>query len=281
MTSSISKFVFYSLGTVAVNKPLDTDIVEVTPIEQTTMLNGEINDHQVQSNKKAINADGSAYETVTTQSVTLKCRWMPMGSNRLTSPDVRRGEQVVIMRFGDSDKYYWASTEYEKKLRKLETVVWGISATKDEGDIGTPESMYYMEWSSHKKIIHIHTSNANGEPFKYDIQLNTKDGYLLITDDVGNLINLDSTNTRLEFTNADSTTLQLDKKNIYGFAPDNIKFVAGKRFDVVSPKSKFSADVGVMGQFSVHAMTYLSGCQSRGGFVAPGYGLGSGYNPVG
>lgn len=278
---SLSQFHFYSLGTVAVNKPLNVDIIEVTPSEHTGMLNGEILDHQVQESRKSTNADGSAYETNTTQSATIKCRWMPFGSNRLTSPDVRRGEQVVIMRFGDKNEFYWVSTEYEKKLRKLETVVYGISATRDENDIGNPDSMYYIEISSHRKLIHLHTSNKNGEPFVYDLQLNTGDGYFLLTDDVNNLINLDSKNTRIELTNSDSSTVQIDKKNIYGYAPDNIKFVAGKRFDVVAPKSKFSNDVGVMGRFSVEQMTFLSGCRSRGGFIAPGYGIGSSYNPVG
>lgn len=276
----VSKFTPYSLGIVAVNKPLKTDIVEVTPVEHLTMLDGELNDHIKEVQLSSNNFDGSSYETLTKQSATLKCRWLPNGSNRITSPDVRRGEQVMIWKFGDADRYYWSSLEYEKKLRKLETVVFGISATKDEDDIGTPDSMYYLEISSHKKLIHFHTSKANDEPFAYDLQLNTKDGYLLFTDDVGNLINLDSENTYIELTNEDGTTVQLDKKNLLLDAPDYVDIKAGKELSLESPKNFINGSFGVKGAMSVSGMLSASGVQSSAPLLAPSHPDGSGHDSV-
>lgn len=263
----ISQFHFYSLGIVAVNKPLDTDVVEVTPVEKLTMLDGEINDHEKQVELQSKMHDGSAYNTKTIQTATIKCRWLPMGSNRITSPDVRRGEQVAIYRFGDSDKYFWASLEYEKRLRKLETVLIGISATKEESDIGKPDSMYYMEFSTHRKLIHMHTSKKNGEPFAYDVQLNTGEGYLLITDDVGNLINLDSKNTYIEITNADGSTIHLDKRDIKMSAPGHMYFEA-QSFNI-------NSSTYIQNNLNINGYTKTNGIGTNSAIVSPGLSLGS------
>lgn len=276
----VSKFVQHSIGIVAVNKPLKTDVVEVTPVEYLTMIDGEINDHFEEINLKSKNFDDTNYETGTKQSTTLKCRWLPNSSNRVTSPDVRRGEQVMIWRFGDSDKFYWSSLEYEKKLRKLETIVFGISATKDEDDIGTPDSMYYLEVSSHRKLIHFHTSKANDEPFGYDLQLNTEKGYLLLTDDVGNLVNIDSEKTYIEITNADKATVQLDKKNILIDAPDYVDIKAGKEVKIDSPKSFMSGQFSAGGKTSITGNLSVQSLTSTGPLLAPGHPLGSAFDPV-
>ena len=276
----ISKLNQYSIGIVAVNKPLDTDIVEVSPVEYLTMMDGEINDHINEVKLKSKNFDGSSYETMTKQTVTLKCRWLPNGSNRITSPDVRRGEQVMIWRFGDSDKFFWSSVEYEKKLRKLETVVFGISGTKDEDDIGTPDSMYYLEISSHRKLIHFHTSKANEEPYSYDLQINTDKGYMLFTDDVGNLINLDSKKTYIELTNADKSTIQLDKKDILIDAPDYVTIKAGKEISLNAPINIINGALGVSGKTSIGGKLSATGIMSNSPFLAPGYSLGVGHDKV-
>lgn len=274
----VSKFVPWSLGIIAVNKPLNTDIVEVTPVEMFTMLDGEINDHIKEESLSSVNFDGSSYQTQTNQTATVKARWLPNGSNRITSPDVRRGEQVMIWKFGDADKYYWSSLEYEKKLRKLETILFGISATKDENDPGTPESMYYLEVSSHKKLIHLHTSKANGEPFIYDMQFNLEEGYFLMQDDVGNLINLDSKNTYIEITNADKSTVQLNKRDILIDAPDYIDIVAGKQVTVDTPTTIVTRDIGVQGKASVDGTVSADGVKSTKAVVAPSHPRGSDFD---
>ena len=271
---NVSKFIQYSLGIVAINKPLSSDIIEVTPVEYLTMLDGEINDHVTEVDLKSKNYDGSEYETKTKQTITLKARWMPMGSNRITSPDVRRGEQVMIWRYGDSDRFYWSSLEYQKRLRKLETIIFGISATKDEDDNGNPDSMYYLEISSHRKIIHFHTSKKNDEPYAYDLQLNTADGYLLFQDDVGNLINLNSKDTYIEITNADKSTIQLDKRNILADAPDFVDIVAGKQVTIETPMTRVTQNMGVNGKASVDGTLSANGMKSTKPVTSPDFNLG-------
>jgi phage baseplate assembly protein gpV len=85
-----------------------------------------------------------------------------------------------------------------------------------------------VEISTHRGLIHIHTSKKNGEPFVYDMQLNTKDGSFLFQDDIGNYWSMDSTNVRHEFKNSDGSWIDMNRKIINIFAPDTVNITADK-----------------------------------------------------
>jgi phage baseplate assembly protein gpV len=232
--SDFSKLRPYSLGIVAKNKPLDTNTIEVTPYEDMLMLDGELTDNISTQQSKGQAADGTPYQTSVDSTVTVTATWLHMGSNRRTAPDVRRGEKVMIYKFADVDKYYWASLEYDMKLRKLETVIYAISDTQKESEDGTADNTYYFEWSTHTKTVRLHTSKSDNEPYEYDILINAKDGNIMIQDDVGNFISFDSKNTRLEVKNADGTWIDLDKEDLTITVPGNLTGHVGKNatFDI-------------------------------------------------
>lgn len=220
---SLSKMRFYSIGIVAENKKLSSNEIEVTPIEELPFLDGELNSKGTEYKGSAQDVSGRHYETKVSTHVTIKAVWLRFGdANRLTSPDVRRGEAVMIFQFGDADKYYWITLKQDSNLRKLETVVWAISATRDEKAATDADHSYYLEMSSHTKMVHFHTSKADGEPFAYDIQINTKVGAILITDDAGNFISLDSSERRLEMKNSDGSHIDMDKTNLTITTTDSI-----------------------------------------------------------
>jgi hypothetical protein len=219
----VSKLQVYSLGVVAANKALDSDDIEVTPIEDLPMVNGEITDETSGYKSSASDAGGAAYSVEAPITNTVKATWLPLGqANRVTSPDVRRGEEVVLYRFADSDKFYWNTHRNDLRLRKLETVIYGFSGTRDENVKGGPESMYYLEVSTHKKLVTFHTSKGDGEPFAYDIQINTKDGTILIQDDAGNSFTLDSKERQLNLTNGDGSYIDLNKEVLSIFTRDQV-----------------------------------------------------------
>lgn len=232
-----SKLKRYSLGIVAMNKALDSDLIEAVPIEDMNFVDGDLSDNATKYKAKGENSQGQAYEHEIDTTVTILAKWIPDGnSNRRTPPDVRRGERVQIWQYGDQDKYYWSTLFYEADLRKLETVVYTYSNTRVEDEKSTPDTTYYMEVSTHKKHITLHTSKNDGEPFVYDIQLNTKEGFLLIKDDIGNFIQLDSKNVRITAQNADGSYLDINRKNIHGYAPDTINLTAGNYINLKAGK---------------------------------------------
>ena len=212
---SFSKLHPYSLGLVSANKPLNSSVIEVTPFEDFPMLNGEITDN-IEKYKSTINdAVGSTKQTEVKTTASVRAKWLPISnSNRKTPPDVRRGETVMIYRFGDTDQYWWNTIFNDIKLRRLETVIYAFSNNREENIDDTSESTYFLEISTHTKTVHFHTSKNDGEPFAYDIQINAKEGIITITDDAENFIVLNSRDKRITAHNGDESMVDIDKTNI-------------------------------------------------------------------
>lgn len=232
---TISKLRFYSIGTVAENKALDSNIIEVTPLEELTMLDGYLNADTTNQTASGVDSSGRNYTSKVKTGNTLQAEWLRLGdSNRQTSPDVRRGAPVVIFQFGDADKYYWTTMLMDSKLRKLETVVWGISATPNEGDEASHSTMYYVEFSSHTKQITLHTSQANGEQWGYDIQINPGEGFLTFTDTNGNYFKLNSL--------TESLTLQNATGNVFDITKAITTITSMDKVIINSPNGQFNID---------------------------------------
>lgn len=216
----VSQLHIHSFGVVAANKALDSKIVEVTPVEDFPTLSGTITDNASQYGASGVDASGKAYQDSVTQTATVSAEWLPFGSNRMTPPDVRRGERVTLWRFGESDKYYWATMMDDMNLRKLETAVYAWSGSPNEGDSTDATTSYFFEVSTHNKLMHLHTSKSNGELCIYDVQINPGTGVIQIQDDIGNSFLMDSINLILMMQNADGTSLSIDKKNMTIVVPE-------------------------------------------------------------
>lgn len=221
--ASISKLQFYSLGIVAANKSLSSMTVEITPVEEFPMLDGQLTDDKQEYKADTVDNTGAAKSTTVDSTVTVKATWLPINnSNRRTAPDVRRGEKVVLYKFADTDKYWWNTLFNDSVLRRLETVIYAFSDNAKEGPSDTADSTYFLEVSTHRKIMHVHTSKSDGEPFAYDVQINAKDGIVTITDDAGNFFVLNSRDKRLTMQNSDESVVDINGTSILMSSSDSI-----------------------------------------------------------
>jgi hypothetical protein len=237
----------YSIGIVAANKPLNSKEIEVTPREDLTMANGEVTDNLSSSNTKGKDANGASFETTVRSSTTVTARWLPLGSNRKTAPDVRRGEKVMIWKFADADKYYWSSLEYDPKLRKLETIIFAISNTQEEAADADGDNTYFFEFSTHNKRVHLHTSVNDGEPFGYDFMFDTKNGNVTLKDTIDNLIHLDSAAKRIVLKNAAGSYMDLFDKDLFINVVQNmVTKVGGDMTTIVTGKYSLKAEDSYM-----------------------------------
>lgn len=228
-TIKASKFRFFSVGVVAANKELNSTIIEASPIEDFSMIDGEITDNVENIEVDGKDNMGGSYSSKVSATNTVQATWLPIGeSNRITPPDVRRGAMIMLYKMGDEDKYYWTTLKQDNDLRRLETVVWAFSANPKENTASSSDSTYFLEISTHLKRITLHTSKANGEPFGYDVQINTGDGKIVITDDVSNYVVLDSKERIIEMKNADNSFVSINKMDVIINATENIIMKAGK-----------------------------------------------------
>ncbi len=232
-----SKLRFYSMGICAENKARNSMEVEVTPTEELTMLDGEINTQASDYKAKGEDTLGKTYDSSVQTQNSVKATWLRFGdANRMSAPDVRRGEPVMLYQFGDSNKYYWMTIKQDIQLRRLETFIWAISASPTEGDPMDAQHCYFLEVSSHDKHITLSTSKKNGEPFAYKFQLNTKEGIATLTDDVGNYFILNSKETRLEMMNISGSHWDMEKDNLTVTIPNNVLYEVGNHFTARAPK---------------------------------------------
>lgn len=222
-----SQWKLYSIGIAANNKVVDSELLYVVPIEAVSMQDGELISQPFTQDAEGWDGDDKLYRVQVKTDTAIQCRWK-RETNRRTPPDVRRGERVEIYRFADRDIFYWASMGLDEHLRKLETMVIGISGTPKEEEDGTlPDHGYHIELSTHKGSITIQTSAKNGEKCTYAIQIDAMGGKVTISDELGNNFHINSNEAIVEMENADKTIVQLNKQDIFMKAANNIAAEAG------------------------------------------------------
>lgn len=205
----------YSIGIVVVDKPRNTDFIEVTPIETIVTADMLLKDLALNYQVGMPDHQGVVRNDQITGGPVLTARWIPFGhSNRMTAPDVIKGETVIIFRVEETEDYYWTTIFREPGIRRLETVNYMYGNIPTGLNPFDKNTSYWAEVSTHDKYVHIHTSKNDGEPFEYDIKLDTAIGKLTITDHVGNHIVLDSANDLIQLVTIAGCQFELWKDRI-------------------------------------------------------------------
>lgn len=219
-----SIFHLTSIGRAAENLERNEHMLNVLMNESALGTDGELNFDPKVMEGSYENEHG---ETIVVEGMVareVECQWLPTDDNRLTPPDIRRGELVEVWRQGDSDKYYWRSMALRNDMRSLESVIYAWGATPELGGHKQDLSKcYIMSVSAHDKHVTIRTSKANEELYAYTIQINTKESAVYIVDDDGQMIELDSRERRLQLINKDNSFVKVEKKFIELNADEYIK----------------------------------------------------------
>lgn len=231
-----SQLKMHSIGYVAENKALSSRRVNCIAVEDAAALDGEATFNPQQQTLQGVDTSGKQYDVKATQDASYDCEWFPGTSNRVTPPDVRRGELVEIWRLGDTDQYYWKCMGLRDNLRVLETVIYAFNASPAEGGKGVDISKcYFIEFSAHNKAITLGTSKANGEPFGYTMQFNTGEGTWVCMDDVGNVFELDSSENRLQMLNADGSFVKVERKVVDIKGDEMVRLTSGDSVLTLKP----------------------------------------------
>ncbi len=219
-----SVFQVFSIGRVSDNKALGSSEIKAIPTETRFTVDEEVltNPQQLETSYKTPSGQESV-KGIIDNSIT--CTWLRRNTNRVTAPDVRRDDQVVIWRLGDSDKYYWEDM-HTANVKRLETVIYAFSADPSGPIKGDLSNAYVFQISSHDKQITLNTSKANGEPFAWTVQLNTADGILSAESDGGEEFAIDSSAQHIWAKNAKGTMFELNKNDINAHAMNDVFFKA-------------------------------------------------------
>lgn len=226
----------FSVGYVTKNKDYQSRKIQALPVESASATDGEVTHNPVEEILKGVDKDGNAYEVKGISTRDLECEWYPFDDNRVTPPDVRRGELVMIYRLGNSTQYFWRSMNMRNGLRTLEHVVNAYGASPGAGGSGIDfEKNYTTTVSPLDGQVTLKTSKANGEPYAYTVQINTKTGMIGMTDDVGNYFELNSKESRLKLQNVDKSYISIEKQWIDMKADKYIKMTVGSTTFELTP----------------------------------------------
>lgn len=180
----------YSTGTVVVDKPRGSDIIEVYLDEKFTLTAGPISEAVKELSLSFEDAAGVLKKTSGKSTNIATAKWMGLAnSNRETSPDVYRNEAVMVWRFMDTNDFYWTTLHRESALRGREDVLYTYS-NKEAGAEATETNTHWVRFNAHDQFVQLHTSANNGEATTYDVIFDLRRGIFQFRDGHGNQIEL-------------------------------------------------------------------------------------------
>lgn len=277
MNDESSSMKYYSMGIVALNKKLNSNTIEVYPVEKLPAIKGELTDKYDTVEVEGTDGSGKKYKNSVRTTNTVTATWIGNGDvNLMTSPDVRRGDKVNLYHLGNSNIFYWKNMDNDGTYRRKETVIKAYSATEKENEKMTPDNSYVQGVSTHKKYVTlVNTSKANGEKFAYSVAVDAGNGCVHIKDDIGNRITLESNENRIRTETSAGGFIQIDNTRItshgewFHMGPMTIddNLMVKKNIDT---NGQVTIDMGLTAQQSIiSGQTMVAG----GGMVAGGSGM--------
>jgi len=190
MTESLLKT--YSLGYCTRDIKEDSQYCDFFPVERMPGFTGVI-DESTPEIATTTDIDGKISVIKIDKSVKIMAKWFNNGdSNRLTPPNICKGETIMLYRYSNTDKYYWSTIFNELDLRKLEKATYVFSNKRSIVDKSKIDKVYYFTVDTINKFIKLFTDDSDGELTTYDLEINTKDGIMTMIDGFGNMIQMDS-----------------------------------------------------------------------------------------
>ncbi|QBZ70666.1 putative virion structural protein [Edwardsiella phage pEt-SU] len=233
----------YGVGVVAMDKDTDTDEIQVYLPLHFPEADGEVTTTAETKKVDTESPAGDASSSTTLQSNSVPCKWMALNTNRVTSPDVRKGSKVVVYKFQGTNKYLWTYFGMDGTLR-LETVIYAFSASPkvNENTPVTPENYYIFMISSHKKMIQLVTGQGNGEPTSYVISLDTGNAQFGIVDGENNILSINSMEHAFSFINDEKSFINIEKKDITLSCERNMLLKGKEKIDMQCTDLTIKAD---------------------------------------
>jgi hypothetical protein len=188
-------------------------------------------------------------------------------------PTMVKGQQVIVLNFGTTDKYYWIPLERDDYLKTFERyrlscaniAMTNKTPAADPTDIKakkdglTDDNTYFFEMDTRdRKIIRLQTSDSDGEPWRYYFYIDPEEQSITLWDEhtdkddpdkqPPNIIKIESRpmpeiKGRITMQNASGTTIKLEGEDMYVFVPRNM-FVDVRGDILTNVKNNVSTNIG-------------------------------------
>ena len=211
-----SAFRVWGKGRVVENLPFGDNEIRFTPIEHQPMNPGEETERVDTLAYTGEDYSGKAYATKANTSGALRAKWLPFGSNRITAPNVCRGEVVTIWATADHGEFRWVPDGDNDDLRNTEVVVFGFAASKDfSSKPNKATSMYIVEVNTEKGHMVVHTSTARGEVTTMTASIDAMKGQFSLEDGMKTKIFTDATEGLVTLSNRFGSTVGIHQDRVW------------------------------------------------------------------
>lgn len=252
----------HSVGTVTSVPAIGSKDIHVRLKERKFGNQDELLDNPT-NEKVAFNTTAGADEVVVTHSDSVTATWFNRNSNRVTAPNVRRGDEVVVWRIAETEKYLWELRTGPNM--RLETVIYAFSADPSKPIADDYSNAYTFEVSSHNKSITFSTSKANGEPFAFIHQYDLETGVVVTQDDIGNMTYHRSREHIIGMSNTDGTVFEINRRDIIGNCSGAVDIdaksidLSAKSIRLKASNVSIDADVAIDGGVSMNGGLSVKG----------------------
>lgn len=194
-----------------------------------------------------LDKNGNPQEITTFTTNYIEATWKGR-PNEAYPPNVEPGDRVTIYQYHDTDKFLWESDGRDSQLKTTEKKRIFIGATKKFNQPKDDTNTYFLEFDSISQKVTLKTSKDNGEAFAYIIEINCKNGTVLISDDKGgnggvnNQILINSKENAIQLTNNDKSSVLLTKENIILQCPHNLTLKSGKQIIFEAPSTTVNSE---------------------------------------
>lgn len=213
----------YCIGTVLENKLLTSNNIIFSPLEVQPGTSGPATSGPRELKFKSKDANGKEFETKATIDAGTEAEWFPEG-NRVTAPDVVRGEEVYIYRYADTNRYFWREKGDKRHLRRGETQRWVFSANTKQGGDNTQDdtNSIILEISGHKNLITLTTPKGKTkEDVSFIVSIDGQNKKAALGDSAGNEFTIDHTEKEIGMKNSKGCFYYIANEDIKVFCLGN------------------------------------------------------------
>ena len=175
---------FYSYGIVGEDKQPNSPWIEAIPIEINFSKPTDVQATEHSTDRTFTSANATDHVT-STEGNTIPAKWWKFNSYQVTPPDVKKGDEIIIYRLGETDIYFWEDLN-SANVKTTVNVIYAFPADGENQMMDDLSNAYVLQVSSVEKMIQIRTSMANGEGAAFNFQFNLRDGTHQCTDQKGN-----------------------------------------------------------------------------------------------
>lgn len=217
------------IGRAIEDLPDDSSILKVTIINLLPGQEGGVASAESEAQTRSVTDLGITTSSSSTMANYIEAIYYG-ATNEKYPPSIRKGEQVEILQFGDSDRFYWRGMGRTPDLRTVDVRRIEVAAKpQTQANLGD-DNVYQVTLDSKQGFVQIKTSMANEEKARYVLKFDGKKGEVTLSDHTQNVIYMNTERKEVMLSTASGATLRAIDKDVVIAAPRDVTITAGRNY---------------------------------------------------